>query len=333
MGKNDQQQVIGVLLCNLGTPDAPTAKALKNYLAEFLWDPRVVEMPRWKWWLILHGIILQTRPKKSAEAYRRVWSEAGSPLLKISQSQRTLMEKKLADHHDVHQVVHVVLGMRYGNPSMKDALQQLKSLGCTRIVVLPLYPQYSASTTASSFDSIAKELVSWRFIPELYFINGYHHHPNYIAALASSVRRHWKKFGRADQLLISFHGVPQRYIDAGDPYFDQCHHTSQLLRESLQLKTSEAVICFQSRFGSEPWVKPYIDDILKQQARSGIKVLDVICPGFSADCLETLDEIAVESQETFISAGGHTLRYIPALNDDSMHIDALYQLLQPHLHQ
>jgi len=315
----------GILLTNLGTPDAPTTAALKVYLKEFLWDPRVVEMPRLKWWLILNGIILNTRPAKSAGAYKRVWTEKGSPLMLHSLAQQAGLQKQLGDD------LHVELAMRYGNPSIAAGLQKLRRKGCTRILVFPLYPQYSATTTGSTFDAVADELKSWRRVPALRMVDSYHDHPAYIDALAASVRRHWQAHGRPDRLLISFHGIPQRYFDNGDPYPCLCRKTGRLLAEALALKEGEWRVSYQSRFGKEPWLTPYTDETLKQWGAEGLGRVDVICPGFASDCLETIEEIGEENREYFEEAGGKELFYIPALNSDDEHIKALAGIARAHL--
>ncbi|TLS66988.1 ferrochelatase [Mariprofundus erugo] len=315
----------GILLTNLGTPDAPTTKALRTYLKEFLSDPRVVEQPRWLWWLILNGIILNVRPAKSAAAYRSVWSEDGSPLMAISRRQRdkiaVLLQQRLGDD------IHVELAMRYGNPSIRSGLESLREKGCRKLFVLPLYPQYSATTTASTFDAISDVMNSWRRIPALHFIDSYHDHPAYIDALAASVQTYWQQHGQPERLLVSFHGIPERYFRAGDPYPCHCRKTVRLLREKLGLNEEQVQLSFQSRFGREPWMQPYTDETLKQWGKEGVNSVDVICPGFAADCLETLEEIAVENRDYFLEAGGHQFRYIPALNDSDAHIEALARLL------
>lgn len=314
----------GILLTNLGTPDAPTTGALRSYLREFLWDSRVVEMPRWKWWLILNGIILNTRPAKSAAAYKRVWTESGSPLMQHSLSQRNALQQALGDN------VHVELAMRYGNPSIATGLRNLREKGCTRLLVFPLYPQYSATTTGSTFDAVADELKSWRRVPELRMVGGYYDHPAYIAALAESVRRHWSEHGKPDRLLISFHGIPQRYFDGGDPYPCMCRKTGRLLAEALELKEGEWLVSYQSRFGKEPWVTPYTDETLRAWGAEGVGRVDVICPGFAADCLETIDEIGEENRDCFLKSGGLEFHYIQALNADDGHIKALAEIASLH---
>ncbi|MES0370930.1 MAG: ferrochelatase [Mariprofundaceae bacterium] len=323
--KHGERGSIGVLLTNLGTPDAPTPQALKRYLKEFLWDPRVVEQPRWKWWLILNGIILNTRPAKSAAAYKSVWTEKGSPLMLHSLDQQAGLQELLGES------AHVELAMRYGNPSIASGLQALREKGCTRILVFPLYPQYSATTTGSTFDAVADQLKQWRRVPELRMISTYHEHPAYIDALAASVRRHWKASGKSDRLLISFHGIPQRYFENGDPYPCMSKKTGRLLAEALELEEGEWLVSYQSRFGKEPWVKPYTDETLKTWGAEGVGRVDVICPGFSSDCLETIEEIEVENRDYFIEAGGKEFHYIPALNSDKAHIKALAAIAYMHL--
>ncbi|MFW6380367.1 MAG: ferrochelatase [Halorhodospira sp.] len=321
---------LGVLVANLGTPDAPTESALRRYLREFLSDPRVIEIPKWRWWPILYGVVLRTRPKKSAAAYSEVWQEDGSPLLRIGQRQAAGLRQRLEQSGAVGPFA-VELGMRYGNPSIAAALRRLREAGARRILVLPLYPQYSASTTGSTFDAVVRELMGWRWVPELRTIGEYHDDPGYIAALAQSIRDHWAREGRGERLLFSFHGVPERYVLDGDPYFCQCHRTARLVAEQLELPEGTWEVSFQSRFGNEEWLKPYTDEAVVGLAREeGVRHLDVICPGFAADCLETLEEIAGENREYFEAAGGERLAYIPALNDRADHLDALAQLVLQH---
>ncbi len=322
---------IGVLLVNLGTPDAPTKQALRTYLKEFLSDPRVVEptFPRWIWWLILNGVILNIRPKRSAAAYASIWDEVGkgSPLMAISQQQQQAVNACLQRNNT--QVV-TELAMRYGNPSIKSGLAKLKAQNVDRLLVLPLYPQYSASTTASIFDAVSAELQTWRLIPEVRFINHYHDHTGYIDALAHSVKNHWQVHGQPDQLLMSFHGVPKRYLLNGDPYHCECHKTGRLLAAKLGLNQGQYQVTFQSIFGREEWLKPYTMDTLKALPKQGHKHVQVICPGFAADCLETLEEIAVENKGYFVDAGGQTFSYIPALNTEPDHINFLSNLITQH---
>jgi protoporphyrin/coproporphyrin ferrochelatase len=319
---------IGVLLANLGTPDEPTPEALRRYLREFLWDPRVVEFPRPLWWLILNGIILNIRPRRSAEAYAKVWTEQGSPLLAHSRAQAESMQSRLETAFNGP--VRVALGMRYGSPSIASALETLRDAGADRLIVLPLYPQYSGSTTGSIFDAVADVLKDWRWVPELRFINHYHDDPAYIAAMAARIRTHWAEHGRGKHLLLSFHGVPRRYLRAGDPYHCHCHKTARLLAEALELADDEWTIGFQSRFGREEWLKPYVDGLLKSWPKQGRLDVDVFCPGFAADCLETLEEIAMQNRDLFLAAGGERYTYVPALNDQAEHMDALVALLLRH---
>lgn len=308
----------GILLVNLGTPDAPTTKALRRYLAEFLWDRRVTELPRLFWWLVLHGVILRIRPSRSARLYEKVWTENGSPLLSISQAQAQALQKKLGEDFKV------VLAMRYGNPSIASGLEQLRNV--ERIIVLPLYPQYASATTGSSFDAVADVLKTWRIVPDLRFISDYHDDSAYINALIAQIKSYWNQHGVAEKLLFSFHGIPKRFVTAGDPYADQCHKTAKLVALGLDIENWEVV--FQSRFGREKWLEPYADHKLISLAKDGIKRVDVVCPGFSADCLETLDEINRENRDIFLEAGGEEFHYIPALNDSDEHIEALVKILK-----
>lgn len=303
---------LGVLLVNLGTPDAPTPAAVRRYLAEFLSDPRVVEVPRVIWWLVLHGFILRTRPARSAAAYRKIWTEQGSPLLLHTRDIAAGIQAKLSAR--LSGAVHVEIGMSYGNPSIESALHRLYEQCVRRIVVLPLYPQYSGTTTGSVFDAVTRALSRRRWVPELRFINHYHDSAGYIAALAASIRDHWDIHGRGERLLMSFHGVPRRTLLNGDPYHCQCQKTARLIAEALELDNGEWQISFQSRVGREEWLKPYTDETLAAWGRDRVGLIDVVCPGFAADCLETLEEIAMQNAELFRSAGGGDLRYIPALN-------------------
>ena len=326
---HDRPARTGVLLVNLGTPEAPDRAAVRRYLKEFLWDPRVVEMARPIWWLVLNGIILNTRPARSAKAYRKVWTDEGSPLLQISKRQRTALAGRLASRAGGE--VPVALGMRYGKPSIESALEQLRAADVRRVLVLPLYPQYSATTTASIFDAVTSELRTWRWLPEMRFVNHYHDDPGYIAALAGSVRRYRAKNGDAERLLMSFHGIPEEYFHKGDPYFCECQKTGRLLAESLGLDQAQWQISFQSRLGPKQWLQPYTDHTLEALAGQGIKSVQVICPGFSADCLETLEEIAMENRAVFLEAGGERYEYIPCLNDDAGHMDMLAGLVERHI--
>ncbi len=324
---HDQPTCTGVLLTNLGTPEAPTPAAVRRYLAEFLWDPRVVELPRLLWWLILHGVILRFRPARSARKYQLIWSPDGSPLLTISQRQAAAIAAMLAER--CSGPVRIAVGMRYGKPSIAAALAELRAASVQRLLVLPLYPQYSAATVASTFDAIAAELRSWRWLPELRFITHYHDDPGYLDALADHIR-----LARADQpgerLLFSFHGLPRRNLLAGDPYYCQCQKTARLVAERLGLPSDQWAVAFQSRFGRAEWLKPYTSVLLADWAKSGTRSVDVACPGFAADCLETLEEIALENRQIFLDAGGEHYRYLPALNDDPAHIAVLAELIGRH---
>lgn len=324
---------IGVLVTNLGTPDAPTKEALKPYLKQFLSDLRVVEPPpaRWLWKLILNGIILNTRPAKSAEAYQTVWNSEGpgAPLLNISQRQLNAISEKVSEQFA--QPVVFELGMRYGNPSIASALQSLQKQGAEKILILPLYPQYAGATTASTLDAVFDELKTWRWVPEIRTINSYHRDPGYIKALANSIRDYQAKHGKPQRLIMSYHGIPKRYWDNGDPYPCHCFVTSRLVAEELDLKEDEYSVTFQSRFGKEPWVEPYTDETMKALPKQGIKDIQVICPGFSADCLETIEEIGEENREYFLESGGEKFGYIPCLNDRTDHTQALANLVLNHL--
>ncbi len=321
---------IGVLITNLGTPDEPEKKSLKVYLKEFLLDTRVVESPpaRWLWKATLNLIILNTRPKKSAEAYKSVWGRFGdgSPLLDILKKQRNLIRQHFDNQHKG--VFQVELGMRYGNPSIGSALQRLEKSNCSQIIVLPLYPQYASATTGSTFDAVADEIKIWRRVPELRFVNHYHDDRAYISALVNSVEKFQEKQGKPDLLLISYHGIPRRYFDNGDNYPCHCCKTSFLLSSKLKLGLNDYKMSFQSLFGKEEWIKDYTDETLKSLPEKGIKNVQVICPGFSADCLETIEEIDKENRDYFLSSGGETYHYIPALNDDKLHIDCLCGIIE-----
>ncbi|MBC6906333.1 ferrochelatase [Saccharophagus sp. K07] len=320
---------VGVLLTNLGTPAAPTAEALRPYLKEFLSDPRVIELPKWKWWPILHGIILRVRPKKSAKLYASVWTEQGSPLMSISLEQTAKLNAYFERKYPGK--VRVKLGMRYGEPAIGKVLREFQDEGINRIIVLPLYPQYSGPTVGSTFDAVAQELIHWRWTPELHFINTYHDHPLYIEALANSVKAHIAEHGEPEKLILSYHGMPQRYFDGGDPYYCYCQKTSRLVAEKLGWDKDRYITSFQSQFGKEEWIKPDTSTTLQQLAQNGIKKVAVICPGFSADCLETLEEIGVENKKLFLSAGGESYHYIPALNAGEEHIGVMGTLVGKYL--
>lgn len=319
---------VGILLINLGTPDAPTAKALRPYLKQFLSDPRVVEIPRLVWWPILNGIILNTRPAKSAEKYAQIWSSEGSPLLVHTRKQATMLKGYLGARGVS---VEVEFGMRYGNPSVASALEKLREKNCTRILLVPLYPQYAASSTASALDAVWQALLEMRNVPEIRTVKHYHDDPGYIAALAASVNRHWMDHGRPDKLIMSFHGIPKRSLTLGDPYHCECHKTGRLLAEALKLEKDQYMVCFQSRFGRAEWLQPYFAPTLEQLGKSGTQRVDVICPGFAGDCLETLEEIAMEGKATFLGAGGREYHYIPALNERDEWLHALASIAERHL--
>ena len=319
----------GILLINLGTPDAPTRQALRAYLKQFLSDPRVVEIPRWLWWLILHGIILNTRPGKSAQKYAQIWTSEGSPLLAHTRKQAKMLQGYLGERTKAPLVVEYA--MRYGNPSIPSVMARLKQQGCERILALPLYPQYAASSTASALDAVFHTLLQSRNMPELRTVRHYHDHPGHIEALANSVREHWQQHGRPDQLIMSFHGVPRYTLDKGDPYHCECHKTGRLLAEALGLKPDHFQITFQSRFGRAEWIQPYTAPTLQMLGKKGVKRVDVICPGFAADCLETLEEIAMECKADFLNAGGQEFHYIPCLNERDDWIRALSDITLNHL--
>ncbi len=319
----------GILLVNMGTPDAPTPEALRPYLAQFLWDPRVIELSRPLWWLILHGWVLRTRPKRSAKLYAKIWTKEGSPLLVNSSAQQHALEKVLQQQFGPQ--VSVELGMRYGNPSIPMALRRLKDRGARRILTLPLYPQYSGTTTASGVDAIGEELKDWRWVPELRTVNSYHDHSLYIEALARSVREFWATNGEPEKFVMSFHGIPKRYFLNGDPYHCQCLKTGRLLAEALSLPESRYLVCFQSLFGREEWLRPYLSETLAKLAKSGVKSIDVSCPGFTSDCVETLEEIEVENRDVFLNAGGKQFRYISALNARPDFIQALSTIAKENL--
>ena len=318
----------GVLLVNLGTPESPSPADVRRYLKEFLWDSRVVELPRPLWWLVLNLVILNTRPRRSARAYAKVWTEEGSPLMVISRQQHVALQAALEQQPGAP--VKVVLAMRYGKPSIAAGMQELRAAGVKRLLVLPLYPQYSATTTAAIVDAVADELRRWRVLPELRFINDYHEHPSYIEALADSVRRYQAVHGEPDRLLLSFHGIPQDYVDAGDPYATQCYRTAALLVQALDLPEDRWQLSFQSRLGPKQWLQPYTDHTLKSLGEKGVKNIQVICPGFSVDCLETLEEVSMENRDIFLEAGGEQYGYIPCLNDDAAHIRLFSELVSQH---
>ena len=320
---------LGVLLVNLGTPDEPTPEAVRRYLRQLLSDPRVVEIPRWLWLPVLHGYILRTRPAASAEAYQKIWTEQGSPLLLHSIDIANAIQDKLSAR--LSGAVHVELAMSCGSPSIDAAIQKMFEQYVRRIIVLPLYPQYSGTTTASVFDAVTAVLSKRRWIPELRFINHYHDAVGYISALVTSIRDFWDMNGRGDRLLMSFHGLPKRNLLNGDPYHCQCQKTARLVATELELNEGDWQLSFQSRLGRAEWLRPYTDKTLKKWGREKGGKVDVICPGFAADCLETLEEIAMRDAASFSSAGGGELRYIPALNARDDHIAFLSRTIEKHV--
>lgn len=317
-----------VVLCNLGTPDAPTTEALRRYLAEFLSDRRVVEIPRLLWWLILHGVILRVRPAKSAAKYASIWSPEGSPLKVWTDKQAKMLSGYLGERG--HRVT-VRYAMRYGSPSIASVMDELKAEGVSRVLVLPAYPQYSGPTTASVCDAVYQWALNVRNVPEIRFVNRYHDDPGYIEALARKVQSHWSVHGRPDRLILTFHGVPKRTLLLGDPYHCECLKTARLLTQRLDLQAGQVVVTFQSRFGKAEWLQPYTEPTLVALARQGVGRVDVMCPGFTSDCLETLEEIDQEAREAFLHAGGKEFHYIPCLNDQHEWIVALSNLAIMHM--
>ena len=320
---------VGVLLVQLGTPQAPTPQAVRPYLKQFLSDPRVIELPRLLWWLILNCFVLTTRPRASAELYANIWTDEGSPLLVICRRIADAVSRRLRD--EIGTPTRVALGMTYGEPSIARALRELRAASCRRVLIFPLYSRYSSSGTGAAFDAVMRELTTWRCVPEIRTLQGYCDEPAYIHALAASVRELWSKEGEPELLLTSYHGIPKRYFENGDPYHCHCHKTSRLLAEELSLAEDRYQVSFQSRLGREEWLTPYTDVRLEELARSGVREVDVICPGFSVDCLETLDEIGREAREAFLAAGGERFRFIPCLNDRPEQIDLYVDLIRRNL--
>ncbi len=314
-----------VILTNLGTPESNSLSAVKKFLHQFLSDQRVVEVPRLLWWFILHLIILPFRSKKALKAYQKIWTKDGSPLKSISLQQKQKLQQLLGEG------VTVELMMRYGNPSFSSIIHSLIDQQYRKLIILPLYPQNSATTTATTYDHIANILSTRRDIPDITFISDYHGDPDYIHALADSIREHWQQQSRQRFLVMSFHGLPQRNVDLGDPYYDQCMGTAHLLATILGLGSDQWVLCFQSRFGKQTWLKPYTSDTLAIMADKGLKEVDVVCPGFSVDCLETLEEIQIQNKEIFLEHGGEQYYYIPCLNDRDDHINMMANLVKPYL--
>ncbi len=316
---------IGILLTNLGTPDSPDSKSLRRYLNQFLMDKRVVDLPRFFWVPLLKLIILNIRPKKSAKLYKKIWTEEGSPLLSYS---KKIIEKvyKIFENKGPNYIFK--LGMRYGNPSIENALEFFKKKGVSKILVFPLYPQAGSPTTSSTFDAVNKFLEKEPWIPNLRFISGYHDHHSYIDLLAHSVKKSFLDNGKPEKLIFSFHGMPKRYLKNGDPYYCFCHKTARLVAEKLKLKKNEYNLAFQSRFGREEWLKPYIEDILDEYKMQHIKSLQIISPAFSVDCLETLEEIDIQYRKLFLDNGGKNFHYIPCLNDSEGHIKMIKMIIE-----
>ncbi len=310
---------LGVLLANLGTPDEPTPKAVKRFLSQFLHDHRVVDLTRWIWCPLLHGVILPLRSPRVAKLYQSVWMDEGSPLLVYSKRQQEKLQQRL-DYP-------VELGMTYGNPSLLSGVQALRDQGVEKIIVLPLYPQYSATTTAAVFDGLAKAMKTQRVIPEIDFITDYHDHPLYIRALADKVRSSWSEKGQGDVLICSYHGIPKRYADNGDIYPQHCRKTTHLLAQELGLSDQQVMMTYQSQFGKEEWLQPYTDKTMQALPSQGMKKIDILCPAFSVDCLETLEEISEENKHLFLEAGGEAFNYIACLNDSDLHIEMMVDLI------
>lgn len=311
----------GVLLVNLGTPDAPTTGAVRRYLAQFLGDPRVVDLPRVLWWPLLHGVILNIRPARSAKLYRAVWTERGSPLATGTADLASAVASQLEPDWIVRDA------MRYGNPGINVVLEELAVHDLRRLLVIPLFPQYSATTSASVFDAVTSKLQQWRRVPEFRFVADYHVEPASIDALAASVQAHWAQHGRADRLMLSFHGIPQRYVRNGDPYQAQCVATAAALRTRLDVDDKYLMLCYQSRVGREPWLMPYTDLTLAELPKQGVRSIQVMCPGFAIDCLETLEEVAITNREVFEHAGGERYEYIPCLNDSAAQVGLMAGLI------
>ena len=325
--EHGSKEKIGVLITNLGTPDAPNKKELKVYLNQFLSDPRVIELPKILWQIILKLVILQIRPSKSAEAYKQIWTDKGSPLLDIANRQ---LDKIQSSFSLKNENIVFEVGMRYGNPSIPDALIKLQKKQVRRLLVLPMYPQYCAATTGSTFDEVTNVLQKWRWIPEMRFINQYFEEKNYIEALSNSIKSFWKKNPKPQKIVFSYHGIPKRYLTNGDPYHCFCLKTTRLVKEQMGLFDDEIMTTFQSRFGREEWLKPYTSETLKELPKQGIKNIHIISPGFSSDCLETLEELEEENKEYFMESGGENYHYIPCLNDHDDHIDVFVNLIKKH---
>ena len=326
--KHGSKENVGVLITNLGTPDKPKTKELQIYLKEFLSDPRVIEVPKLFWQLILRTIILNLRPKKVAKLYKSIWKKEGGPLLVMLEKQKKGIVKILRNKK---KNVKIEIGMRYGNPSIKLGLEKLRKQKCRRILILPLYPQYCAATTGSTFDKVTEVLRKWRWIPEVRFINNYFEEPLYLDCLIKSIKDSWQEFGKSQKLIFSYHGVPKKYLLKGDPYHCFCQKTTRLVVEKMKLKEKEYMTTFQSRFGPDEWLQPYTDKTLENLPSKNIKKIHIISPGFSSDCLETLEELEVENKEIFMSSGGKKFNYIKCLNDNPEHLNMLALLILNHL--
>jgi len=319
---------IGVLLVNTGTPDSLELRDIRRYLARFLSDPRVIELPRWLWLPILHGFVLRTRPRSSQAKYRRVWTDDGSPLLSLSRALRTQLTGALAQR--ALAPFSVELGMLYSTPSVAEGLARLQQAGAQRVLVLPLFPQYCGASTGAVHDQVSRELSRWRWLPELRMVADYHDHPGYLGALRDSIQTHWQQQGRTGHLLMSFHGIPEAYFDKGDPYFLKCHRTARLLADELLLKEGEWSVSFQSRLGPSKWLQPYTFEEMTRLPARGVHDVTLVCPGFAIDCLETLEEIAIENRQRFLKAGGRKFSYVPALNSSEIHVRFLADLISQH---
>ena len=326
--RHDGAERIGVLLANSGTPESASAGDVRRFLARFLSDPRVIELPRALWLPLLHGVILRTRPRQSARKYARIWTAQGSPLAVLSSELRTRLTSTLAER--VLAPFSLELGMLYSRPTIAEGLQRLRALGAQRILVVPLFPQYCGASTGSVYDQVSRELERWRWLPELRFVAGYHDYPGYIEALRTSVEQHWQAHGRTRHLLVSFHGVPERYFHDGDPYYCKCQKTARLLADELMLKDDEWSVSFQSRVGPAKWLQPYTSEVVTQLPARGVGDITVICPGFALDCLETLEEINIEYRQLFLEARGSRFEYVPALNARLEHAHFLANLIAQH---
>ena len=319
----------GILLVNTGTPQAPTIPAIRRYLAEFLSDQRVIHLPRWLWLPLLHLIILRVRPARVALKYKEIWSEGSSPLLEDNLALADKLERKLKEEYQTD--VPVEVGMRYSRPSIRDGLKALRDRGAQRLIIMPLFPQYSDVTVASAYDVVFDELRRWRCMPEVEAVRGYHLQPRYIHAITQSIEAHWLVYGKPDRLLISYHGIPQSYVAAGDPYPAYCQETTERIVEQLDDREVWIESSFQSRFGPQPWTQPYTETILTQWGHDSVSRVDVICPGFAIDCLETLHEIAIEARELYKGSGGEDFHYVPALNTCQEHVELLAEIIRPYL--